>query len=101
MAVTKLHSISDSVCRSLEYIVDGNKTRGHSLVESFMCETEPVRAAEQFRTVRQRFGTGRSTTKAQHIIQSFAPNEVTPEKAMEIAQELCHRLLKEQYQYVN
>ena len=27
-------------------------------------------------------------------------NEVTPEKAMEIAQELCHRLLKEQYQYV-
>ena len=65
-----------------------------------MCETEPVRAAEQFRAVRERFGTGRSTTKAQHIIQSFAPNEVTPEKAMEIAQELCHRLLQEQYQYV-
>ena len=100
MAVTKLHSISDSVCGSLEYIVDGNKTRGHSLVESFMCETEPVRAAAEFRAVRQRFGTGRSTTKAQHIIQSFSPNEVTPEKAMEIAQELCHRLLKEQYQYV-
>ncbi|WP_294445669.1 relaxase/mobilization nuclease domain-containing protein, partial [Ruminococcus flavefaciens] len=65
-----------------------------------MCETEPVRAAEQFRAIRERFGSSRSTTKAQHIIQSFAPNEVTPEKAMEIAQELCHRLLKEQYQYV-
>ena len=100
MAVTKLHSISGSVCGSLEYILDRNKTRGHSLVESFMCETEPVRAAEQFSAVRQRFGTGRSTTKAQHIIQSFAQNEVTPEKAMEIAQELCHRLLQEQYQYV-
>ena len=34
------------------------------------------------------------------MIQSFAPNEVRPEKAMEIAQELCHRLQKEQYQYV-
>ena len=65
-----------------------------------MCETEPVRLAAEFRAVRERFGSGRSTTKAQHIIQSFAPNEVTPEKAMEIAQELCHRLLQEQYQYV-
>ncbi|WP_084659548.1 relaxase/mobilization nuclease domain-containing protein [Ruminococcus sp. YE78] len=80
--------------------MDGNKTRGHALVQSFMCETEPVRAAEQFRAVRQRFGTGRSTTQAQHIIQSFSPGEVTPEKAMEIAEELCHRLLQEQYQYV-
>lgn len=88
------------MCDSLEYIVDGNKTRGHALVQSFMCETEPVRAAEQFRVVRQRFGTGRSTTQAQHIIQSFSPGEVTPEKAMEIAEELCHRLLQEQYQYV-
>ena len=88
------------MCDSLEYIVDGNKTRGHALVQSFMCETEPVRAAEQFRAVRQRFGTGRSTTQAQHIIQSFSPGEVTPEKAMEIAEELCHRLLQEQYQYV-
>ena len=88
------------MCDSLEYIVDRNKTRGHALVQSFMCETEPTRAVEQFRAVRQRFGTGRSTTKAQHIIQSFSPGEVTPERAMEIAEELCHRLLQEQYQYV-
>ncbi len=88
------------MCGAIEYIVDGNKTRDHSLVESFMCETEPVRAAEQFRAIRERFGSSRSTTKAQHIIQSFSPNEVTPEKAMEIAQELCHRLLQEQYQYI-
>lgn len=30
---------------------------------------------------------------------SFKPDEITPEKAMEVAQELCHRLLQEQYQY--
>ena len=100
MAVTKLHSISGSVCGAIEYIVDGNKTRDHSLVESFMCETEPVRAAAEFRAVRQRVGSRKSTTQAQHIIQSFSPNEVTPEQAMEITQELCHRLLQEQYQYI-
>ena len=31
---------------------------------------------------------------------SFKPDEITPEKAMGVAQELCHRLLQEQYQYV-
>ena len=31
---------------------------------------------------------------------SFKPDEITSEKAMEVAQELCHRLLQEQYQYV-
>ena len=30
---------------------------------------------------------------------SFKPDEITPEKAMEVAQKLCHRLLQEQYQY--
>ena len=31
---------------------------------------------------------------------SFKPDEITPNRAMELAEELCHRLLKEQYQYV-
>ncbi len=100
MAVTKLHSVRRSVRESLEYIVDENKTRNHTLVRAFMCSTEPSRAAEQFQTFKEQFGSGRSTTQAQHIILSFAPNEILPERAMEIADELCHRLLKEQYQYV-
>ncbi|WP_337484176.1 relaxase/mobilization nuclease domain-containing protein [Porcipelethomonas sp.] len=37
---------------------------------------------------------------AERIIQSFAPGEVTSEQAMMIAQLLCSRLLKDQYQYV-
>lgn len=45
-------------------------------------------------------GTGRSTTLAQHLIQSFAPGEVTPEEALAIGTELCERYLKDQYQYV-
>lgn len=52
-----------------------------------------------FRNIRAT-GTGRSSVLCEHIIQSFAPGEITPEQAMAMAQELCHRLLKDQYQYV-
>ena len=65
-----------------------------------MCETRPERATAQFRDTRERVGTGRSKVLAQHLIQSFAPDEVTPEQAMKIGEELCHRLLQDQYQYV-
>ena len=34
------------------------------------------------------------------MIQSFAPDEVTPEQAMQIGEELCDRYLKGDYQYV-
>ena len=34
------------------------------------------------------------------MIQSFAPGEVTPERAMQIGEELCDRYLKGDYQYV-
>ena len=33
------------------------------------------------------------------MIQSFAPGEITPEKALEIGIELCQKFLKEEYQY--
>lgn len=36
-----------------------------------MCSAEPAQAAADLRAVRERVGTGRSTTKAQHIIMSF------------------------------
>ncbi|MCM1508242.1 MAG: relaxase/mobilization nuclease domain-containing protein [Ruminococcus flavefaciens] len=45
-------------------------------------------------------GTGRTEVLAQHIIQSFKPGEITPEKALEIGEELCDRFLKGEYQYV-
>lgn len=34
------------------------------------------------------------------MIQSFAPEEVTPEQAMQIGEELCDRYLNGDYQYV-
>ena len=100
MAITTIHRVRRTVSAAIRYIIDGDKTGDHSLVQSFMCGGKPDRAAEQFQGVRQRVGTGRSTTLAQHLIQSFLPGEVTPEQAMMIGEELCHRLLGEQYQFV-
>lgn len=100
MVITTIHPVRRTVSAAIRYIIDGDKTGDHSLVQSFMCEGKPDRAAEQFWEVRQRVGTGRSATLAQHLIQSFLPGEVTPEQAMMIGEELCHRLLGEQYQFV-
>lgn len=45
-------------------------------------------------------GTGRNTNLSHHIIVSFEGQEITPDKAMEIGNELCRRFLKNDYQYV-
>lgn len=52
MVGTKLHSINSSVCGSIEYITNGDKTRDHRLVEAFMCSSEPSKAAADFKAVR-------------------------------------------------
>lgn len=44
-------------------------------------------------------GTGLSSVLSQHIVQSFKPGEITPEKALELGRELCRRFLKDEYQY--
>ena len=65
-----------------------------------MCVSSPCGASEQFKNIRECVGTGRSRSECQHIIQSFAPGEVTPERALLIGQELCKALFNDEYQYV-
>ncbi len=45
-------------------------------------------------------GTGRTQILGYHIIQSFKPDEITPEQALAVSEELCDRFLKGNYQYV-
>ena len=45
-------------------------------------------------------GTGRTEILGYHIIQSFKPDEITPEQALAVSEELCDRFLKGNYQYV-
>ena len=99
MAVTSIHSIRTTLNKSIQYIVDGNKTRNGELVVSNGCSSDARTATEQFAKIRA-CGSGRSTILAQHIIQSFAPDEVTPERAQRIGIELCQKLFGNDYQYI-
>lgn len=45
-------------------------------------------------------GTGRTQILGYHIIQSFKPDEITPEQVLAVSEELCDRFLKGNYQYV-
>ena len=99
MATTSIHSITVTESKALAYITSPDKTDSKMLVDSFMCSADPQKAHLAFEMTRAK-SSGRGTILSQHIIQSFAPGEVTPELAHQIGIELCERLLKGEYQYV-
>lgn len=98
MAVTQYHAIKSTVEKAIRYIVNPDKTEDQILVSSFLC-SDDEHAAEDFAVVR-RLGTRNGSVLAQHLIQSFLPEETTPEQAHEIGIRLAERFLKGQYQYV-
>lgn len=99
MAITKIHGIKETELKSLKYITNPEKTNDGLYVFSCFCSSEPSQAVKEFQQTRKA-GTGRYRTLCQHVIQSFEGQEVTPEEALQIGQELCERFLKSQYQYV-
>ena len=99
MAYTSIHSIKATDWAALDYITRSDKTIDGLYVQSYACRADSRGAAADFRAVRQQ-GTGRTEILAHHIVQSFAPNEVTPEQALQIGEELCDRFLQGNYQYV-
>ena len=99
MAYTSIHTIKATVSAAIAYITRDDKTVNGVYVNSYACRADSAGASEDFRAVRAT-GTGRTQILAYHMIQSFAPGEVTPEQAMQIGEELCDRYLKGDYQYV-
>ena len=97
MAITKIHAITQSVQKAVDYICNPDKTDGMMLVDSFACCPQ-IAGIEFADAISQ--GTGRGNKQAFHLIQSFAPGEVDAEKAHEIGQELASRLLKGNHSYV-
>lgn len=99
MAATSIHSISSTQVRALAYIVNDGKTEHGSLVSCYGCSVDPDEACKDFERVQNAFG-GRGRIQAKHMIVSFKPDEITPEKAFEIGKELADRMLKGEYQYM-
>ncbi len=94
MAYTRMHAIKATIGKSITYICNPEKTDGYRLISSFSCSRE---------TAEFEFKSSLSKTPrkdgnlAYHIVQSFAPGEVSPEDAHWIGEELADRFLKGNY----
>jgi len=97
MAITKIHPIKSTLNLAIKYITNENKTDEKILVSTLNCHEET--AYIQFQNTRNFYET-KGTVLARHLIQSFLPDELTPELAHEIWKELCNKLLKDNYEYV-
>lgn len=97
MAITKIHPIKSTLNLAIKYITNDNKTDEKILVSTFNCHEDTAHI--QFQTTRNFHNTS-GTILARHLIQSFLPDEVTPELAHEIGRKLCDELLKDNYEYL-
>lgn len=81
MAVTKILAKSMRIDRLIRYVTNPDKTDEMALVSSFGCR--PETAAAQMKETKRHFGQ-EDGVQAYHIIQSFMPDEITPELAHEL-----------------
>ena len=97
MAVTKIHPIKSTLNKALSYICNPDKTDEKILISSYGCSYETADLEFTF-TLSQARQKGNNL--AQHLIQSFAPGEVSYEEAHKIGQELADKVLGGKYEYV-
>ena len=97
MAYTKIHAIKATVDKAIDYICNPDKTDENIFISSFACS--PETAAIDFKYTLDHCREN-SPNKAYHLIQAFAPGEVSFEEAHRIGKELADRLLQGKYSYV-
>ena len=97
MAITKIHAIKATVSGAINYICNEDKTDSSLLISYF--GTTPKTAADDFKFTLSHTDSS-DPNKAFHLIQSFAPGEVSAEEAHKIGKELADRLLQGRYSYV-
>ena len=118
MAYTKIKPVRNHLDRCLNYTASPNKTEPNRLtdtaailrytqnpdkterqfyVSGFNCT--PDNALEMMRQTKLRWNkTSKGHVEAYHVIQSFAPGEITPETAHKIGCEFAKRVLADQYE---
>ncbi len=97
MAYTKIHAITATVSKAVDYICNPAKTDEGILISSYGCS--PETAAYDFKFALSKTSQS-DPNKAYHLIQSFLPGEVTYKEAHQIGVELADRLLEGKYSYV-
>lgn len=89
--------IKRTIQNSIKYICNEEKTDNGILIHSENCT--PQTASIEFEFLLRQARSGGSVI-GRHLIQSFAPNEVTPKQAHEIGIKLADKILKGEYAYV-
>ena len=97
MAYTKIHAITATVHKAVDYICNPDKTDEGILISSYGCS--PETAAYDFKFALSKTSQS-DPNKAYHLIQSFLPGEVSYKEAHQIGVELADKLLEGKYSYV-
>lgn len=97
MAYTKIHAIKTTVNKAIAYICNPDKTDEGILISSFACA--PETAAIDFKYTLDHCREN-DLNKAYHLVQAFAPGEVSYEEAHEIGKQLADKVLEGKYSYV-
>ena len=90
MAVTKILARRGGLAQAIAYVVNGDKTKEQVLTATQGCSIKTACAEMQDAKIRWNKTDG---VQLYHIIQSFRPGEITPELALEIAQEFVREHL--------
>ena len=97
MAVTKIIPIRVTIEKSVDYICNPDKTNELLYIHSEHCVPQTAALTFQHHLNQARSG---GNTIGRHLIQSFAPGEVTPEKAHKIGKQLAAEILGDEYAFV-
>jgi hypothetical protein len=92
MAVTKILARKGGLKNAIAYVMNGDKTEEQLLVATHFCTQ--ASAYEDMTATKQRHGKT-DGVQCYHLIQSFQPGEITPELALEVAQEFVQAHLSD------
>ena len=102
MAYDKIRVIHTRLDNSIRYVMNTEKTVGGStgavLIGGINCQ--PETAFREMMQTKRRWDKANRPIQGYHIIHSFVPGEVTPEKAQEIGMELARRLVGDRFEAV-
>ena len=97
MAITKIHAITGTIGKSIDYICNPDKTDDECLLTFNACSHKTVEYDFKFALDRTMH---HDRNLAYHLIQSFKPGEISSEEAHKIGEELAKEVLGSKYSYV-
>ena len=97
MRSKRAERVKHTLGKSITYIGNECKTEGGKYISTFGCAYETAELESEL-TAQSAKGGGEN--QAYHLIQSFKPDEVTPEQCHEIGKKFANEVLGGKYEYV-